>query len=248
MSPIIDALSDRNRSYYDALPSSTHRYRDVVHGIASLASCERVLTWIRAMLPRGRGPLSWLDVGCGLAHTAELAARLDLRYVGLDSSAANVMYARERHPGCQFVHGDITSSRIDGPFHGFHVVSFLSSLHHIPDWKRAVARALSLLADEGLLYIEHEPTRLFSIAYAVFLRIAHPADHASLRQVEIHWLDLPSILPEELPPGWIEYHYDFIPGLRRFACRTSRWLPGSLLFSHWRKVIPKDGRSLRSLI
>ena len=90
-----------------------------------------------------------LDVACGPGTLAASAAARGADPVGLDLAAGMVDVARERHPGLQFLQGDVErlpfgDARFDAVAAGF-------LLHHLPDPERAAAELARVLAPGGRL-------------------------------------------------------------------------------------------------
>lgn len=197
-----------NKAFYEAASTASRcRYRDIADHPASLAAVERTLR--RHMSHPLRGA-RWLDVGCGLGWLADVAERNGMAFEGIDVSETNVAACRSLRPG-SFHLGDFTTASLPA---AYDLVSFVSTLHHFDDWRAAVDRAMSLLRPGGLLYVEHEPTPWFARFYRAWLALNDPA-WRDLAAVEVHWLQRPSIRPEELPGGIVEYHADFVPVVRR---------------------------------
>jgi SAM-dependent methyltransferase len=221
-----------NKAFYDAASTTSHhRHRDIAEHPASLAAIERTLR--RHMTNPLRGA-RWLDVGCGRGWVADVAERNAMSFEGIDVSETNVAACRARRRGV-FHLGDFTTAALSPPYD---LVSFISTLHHFEDWRAAVDRAVSLLRPGGLLYVEHEPTRWYARFYRRWLALQDP-DWRQLVDVEVHWLQRPSIRPEELPGGVVEYHADFVPIVRRARIsgpRLGRVMPS------YRKLVIAPGQ------
>ena len=197
-----------NKAFYETTSTEGRcGYRDIADHPASLAAIERTLR--RHMSQSLRGA-RWLDVGCGLGWLADVAERNGMSFDGIDVSETNVAACRARRRGV-FHLGDFTTASLGG---SYDLVSFISTLHHFDDWRAAVDRAMALLRPGGLLYVEHEPTPWYAHFYRRWLTLSDP-DWRELYAVEVHWLQRPSIRPEELPEGVVEYHADFVPVVRR---------------------------------
>ena len=90
-----------------------------------------------------------LDVACGLGTLAASAAARGADPVGLDLAAGMVDVARERHPGLQFLQGDV--ERLPFGDASFDAVAAGFLLHHLPDPERAAAELARVLASGGRL-------------------------------------------------------------------------------------------------
>lgn len=222
---------NQNIFFYDCLSTGKqHEYRDIVYDQHSLNVVERVISEIMKQFKADQ-KISWLDVGCGIGKVSEIALKHNLVYVGIDVSKKNIQYCKKKL-SFEFLCGDFALTTIKKKFH---VITFISSLHHFPDWGQVIQKALSLLHENGVIYIEHEPTRFFSRLYKIWMRIkGHNV--SELKKIEIHWLDKPSIFPEDLPQCKIEYHFDFIPLVKHLRIRTSNTLLGQF-FPHYRSII-----------
>jgi SAM-dependent methyltransferase len=226
--------SAENKAFYEAASTARRsRYRDIADHPASLAAIERTLRRHTTKPLRGA---RWLDVGCGLGWLADVAQRNGMSFEGIDVSEANVAACRAQRRGIFHV-GDFTTATLSPPYD---LVSFISTLHHFDDWRAAVDRALALLRPGGLLYVEHEPTRWYARFYRKWLPLRDPA-WRELYAVEVHWLQRPSILPEELPEGIVEYHADFVPVVRR-ARIGGRSQQLQRVMPSYRKLVRSPGR------
>jgi SAM-dependent methyltransferase len=209
-----------------------HEFRDIVYDSHSLSVVEAVIVEIMRGLDSDNN-ISWLDVGCGVGKASEIALKHNMTYVGVDSSKKNIQYCKKNF-GFEFLCGDFATLSIPGKFH---VITFISTLHHFSDWRQALQKGLSLLDENGVVYIEHEPTRFFSRLYKIWMRLkGHSIPE--LKEIEIHWLNKPSILPKDLHQCKIEYHFDFIPLVKHLHVRTSNALIGGI-FPHYRAIILK---------
>jgi SAM-dependent methyltransferase len=87
---------------------------------------ERLTEELAVRLPDGA---RLVDLGCGGgASTAPFVSRF--RVTGVDISAAQLELARERLPGTEFVHGDITE--VEFPRNSLDAVTAFYSLTHLP--------------------------------------------------------------------------------------------------------------------
>lgn len=111
-------------------------------------------------------PQTLLEVGCGGGYNSELIALRypDVRYSGVDISAAMIDLAREHYPRRTFVVG--TAYALDFADVGVDVVLDGVAMLHMPGWQSAlteygrVARAAVIL--HGLTLTDTEPTTKFA--------------------------------------------------------------------------------------
>ncbi|MFH1868750.1 MAG: class I SAM-dependent methyltransferase [Candidatus Omnitrophota bacterium] len=231
-------MSDKSKNeiYYNSLDvNARQRHRDIVYDKRSLGICEDIIGSIIQRIKVDE-PIRWLDVGCGVGRSCEILKKISAIYTGVDISEANIQ-ACSRKYNHNFLCGDFITMPIEEKFH---LVTFFSSLHHFPDWKAAIEKALSLIDKKGALYIEHEPMRLVSKLYLYSLHMRYkPGLLTTLRDIEIHNMAKPTILPKELPEGSTQYHSDFVPFFRKLNLRTTNSTLG-YFFPHYRKIIIID--------
>ena len=107
----------------------------------------------------GQGTRSVLDLGCGSGTiTTELARGMaersegaKTRVVGVDESPEMLRVAAERHPGIEWVRGDLRSPPVDGPFDLVTCCyNTLQHLHSGEDLAQAFAAVRRLLAPDGI--------------------------------------------------------------------------------------------------
>jgi len=221
-------------NYYDSHSlQSTAQWRDIAYSDHSLTVVCGLLQNIRREHFRPEAKLRWVDVGCGLGRNALVAKKLGFSYTGIDSSARHVEACRAAYPGETFVCEDwlAHSGRYD-------VVTFISSLHHFPDWRAALKKAFELVDAGGVVMVDHEANRFFAALFRFYSVYIRRIDVEVIGKVEIHWLAKPSILPEELPPGETQYHWDYFPLLGRLGIRT-KWKPLGRFFESYRKIMVK---------
>ena len=96
------------------------------------------------------GPIDLLDVGCGTGQSLQIYQQHCRGYIGIDLSSAAVRYARQTHPGRNWLVADA----VQLPFAGgtFDVVAFSSVLHHIPDCRPALREAVRVLRPGGRVF------------------------------------------------------------------------------------------------
>jgi cyclopropane fatty-acyl-phospholipid synthase-like methyltransferase len=136
-----------------------------------------------------------LDVGCGCGiPIARHLADLGFRVAGLDGSARMVELARQAVPEADFLHGDMRTAEVAGPFDA--VVAW-DSVFHLPrsehaamfgrfgSWLRPGGRLLVSLGGSGddgftsemhgetFFYSGHEPSEALELLRGAGFRIEH---------------------------------------------------------------------------
>lgn len=115
-----------------------------------------------------------LDAGCGSGWTTEWLARFGPRVVGIDICDDILHLALDRlkktyrksfldkNIPCHFMAGDLEI--LDRLFRGeaFDSVVLYEALHHVPEWRKVLSGAFSVLKPGGKLII-HEPSNLHSV-------------------------------------------------------------------------------------
>ena len=143
-----DRLFER---YYDACPEA----RAIVERLAGQrldepkadADRARLSAYFReleAIVPAGLRDV--LDVGCGAAHSLDVAASRGWRAAGVESDATLIRAGRAR--GLQIFHPDDPLDR-----GGFGVISLWETLEHINDPFALLSKLVPLLHDEGVVMI-----------------------------------------------------------------------------------------------
>lgn len=100
---------------------------------------------------------TYLDVGCGTGAAAlHVAAECDLRVTGVDVDPDQIRLAQAAaggRPGARFLVGDATRLPFgDGEFD---LVATNKTIHHVPDWRSALAEMVRVLTPGGyLLYAD----------------------------------------------------------------------------------------------
>ncbi|SEO24724.1 Methyltransferase domain-containing protein [Actinacidiphila rubida] len=89
--------------------------------------------WLRELARRVPSGGAVLDLGCGSGVPARSLAAAGFRVTGADFSEVQIRRARERVPGAEFVHADITDPAFaPGPPGTFDAVVCLFALIHLP--------------------------------------------------------------------------------------------------------------------
>lgn len=110
-------------------------------------------------LARGE-PASVLEIGCGQGTGARIINELlrPERYVGIDLDPRMIRRAARRAgslPNATFVEGDV--SNLCFPDNTFDSVVNFAILHHVPDWRRALAEVHRTLRAGGEFLFEDLP-------------------------------------------------------------------------------------------
>lgn len=92
-----------NASYYDSVYNSSEKYSENPCDSIYISTWRKVADLLEAK--SRKKTLFCLDIGCGPGQFAEyLCQRLpNLRYVGVDTSSAAILQAKERAPGASFM-------------------------------------------------------------------------------------------------------------------------------------------------
>jgi len=104
---------------------------------------------------RGTGRESVLDLACGTGELEFQLRRTGLSFTGVDISYQMLSEARRKNPRAGFVHGDITSVRLNRKFDI--VTCFFDSLNHLgslTDLKRTFKSARLHLRDNGFFIFD----------------------------------------------------------------------------------------------
>jgi SAM-dependent methyltransferase len=93
-----------------------------------------------------------LDAACGEGYGTSLLAAADAGSVtGLDVDVSTVTHARSRHPGPEFVVGDVRELPFaDG---SFDLVVCFETIEHVSDPERVLGEFDRVMADDGLLLV-----------------------------------------------------------------------------------------------
>lgn len=115
------------------------------------AGDSRTLDKLKAMAFPEMSGRSFLDVGCNEGFFCGFAQFMGAaRVVGIDHGAGFVRRARERFPGCEFLHRSWDAL----PKGRFDVILLASALHYADDQAALIARLVDKLAPGGVLVLE----------------------------------------------------------------------------------------------
>ncbi len=130
----------------------------------------RIRNSVKTIFPDSKTEgLLHLDFACGPGHVQEWLHPFGFKQIGLDVSLANLRNAR-KNTGSSVICGDACNM----PFADdtFDLVTESSALHHILDWKSAVAESCRICRDQGGIIMDSEPSDLHldwsPLATAVF--------------------------------------------------------------------------------
>jgi ubiquinone/menaquinone biosynthesis C-methylase UbiE len=101
------------------------------------------------MLPGGPVP-RLLDIGCGTGQSIRVYESRCVGYVGIDLSFEALKLARRKAPSRDW--GQADASRLPFADSTFDAVAFSSVLHHIPDFRPALAEAWRVLKSGGSVF------------------------------------------------------------------------------------------------
>lgn len=102
-----------------------------------------------AMVPLAR-PLRLLDIGCGTGQSRQLYIERARPYAAIDLSECSVRTARDRFPQSHWARAD--ACHLPFADQSWDVVAFSSVLHHIPDFRPALAEAFRMLRPGGYAF------------------------------------------------------------------------------------------------
>jgi ubiquinone/menaquinone biosynthesis C-methylase UbiE len=97
------------------------------------------------------------DLGCGSGTFTALLARAGYDCVGLDISAKLIAVGRRKHPGIEFLEGDI--EHLPFPDESFDGVLLSGVVHHFPDPSRCAAEVFRVLRPRGR-FLAFDPNRM----------------------------------------------------------------------------------------
>jgi cyclopropane fatty-acyl-phospholipid synthase-like methyltransferase len=114
------------------------------------------MRWLRRLLAATQPGGRVLDVGCGNGVPATREMARAYAAVGVDISSEQVERARRNVPGADFIHGDLATIEVEGPFDA---VSAFYVIEHLPREQHAaiLRRFHDWLAPGGHLLMTIEP-------------------------------------------------------------------------------------------
>ena len=128
-----------------------------------------------------------LEIGCGQGAGARIIHDLfgPQRYVGIDLDPRMIRRARRKAralPNATFVEGDVTS--LEFPDATFDLVVDFGIVHHVPNWREALAEVHRTLAMHGEFLFEDLPLETWERGIGIpFKRITdHPYDQMFRKQ------------------------------------------------------------------
>ena len=101
--------------------------------------------------------ISVLEPMCGYAEGYELFVKFgyDIDYSGFDYSEAIVNNVNESKPNLNVFHCDVTEFKSSQKFD---IILIIGGLHHVPDHAGQIVKKLSLMLEDGGVFINFEPT------------------------------------------------------------------------------------------
>jgi ubiquinone/menaquinone biosynthesis C-methylase UbiE len=122
-----------------------------------------------------------LEIGCGQGAGAKIVYDLlnPQEYVGMDLDPRMIRRAEKRAgdlPNARFVEGDVSS--LEFPDACFDVVVNFAILHHVPDWRSALAEVYRVLRVGGEFLFEDLPVETWERGIGIPSKIIahHPYD------------------------------------------------------------------------
>jgi ubiquinone/menaquinone biosynthesis C-methylase UbiE len=128
-----------------------------------------------------------LEIGCGQGAGARIIYDLfsPQRYLGVDLDPRMIRRARRKAgalPNARFIEGDITSLEV--PDASFDLIVDFGVIHHVPNWRDAIAEVSRVLRVNGEFLFEDLPLETWERGIGIpFRRLAdHPYDHMFRQQ------------------------------------------------------------------
>jgi ubiquinone/menaquinone biosynthesis C-methylase UbiE len=128
-----------------------------------------------------------LEIGCGQGAGARIIFDLfsPRRYVGIDLDPRMIKRARRKSgalPNATFMEGDVTELELANE--SFDLVMDFGILHHVPDWRDALAQVQRVLRPGGEFLFEDLPVETWERGIGIpFKRIAdHPYEEMFKKQ------------------------------------------------------------------
>ena len=135
-----------------------------------------------------------LEIGCGQGTGARIIFELfsPRRYVGVDLDPRMIRRAKRKAgalPTATFMEGDVTS--LEFPSAAFDLVVDFGIVHHVPNWRNALAEVHRNLKLDGEFLFEDLPIETWERGIGVpFKRIAdHPYDQMFTKQEFVEELE-----------------------------------------------------------
>ena len=146
-----------SEEYYTASAGEKHytyldeRKNPRGHRAVNRARLKRALREIRKTFPSSDPP-NFLDVGCSFGALVQEANALGCRGCGIDISAYAAEHAQSE--GLDVRRADPVNIPDFGVQPGFHIVSMIEVIEHLPDPRAALAEIARVMAPEGLLILQ----------------------------------------------------------------------------------------------
>jgi ubiquinone/menaquinone biosynthesis C-methylase UbiE len=128
-----------------------------------------------------------LEIGCGQGVGAKIIYDMFVpkRYLGVDLDPRMIRRARKRAgvlPNASFIEGDITDLEV--PDSSFDLVVDFGVIHHVPNWRDAIAEVSRVLRPHGEFLFEDLPLETWERGIGIpFKRLAdHPYDQMFRQQ------------------------------------------------------------------
>lgn len=157
-------------------------------------------------------PADVLEIGCGQGTGARIVFDLfgPQRYVGVDLDPRMIGRARKRAhdlPNAEFVQGDV--SDLDLPEASFDLVVDFGIVHHVPNWRDALAEVHRVLRVGGEFLFEDLPLETWEQGIGIpFKRIAdHPYDQMFRKQEFVAELEKLGFLVEAYENRPLSFYY-----------------------------------------
>jgi 2-polyprenyl-3-methyl-5-hydroxy-6-metoxy-1,4-benzoquinol methylase len=148
-------VAEKEANIYDSIHPE-------IFGSYEQSKITRDLEIINAALPQDSN-IRVLDIGCGTGNLTLKFLELGYSITALDLSAHMVNVLRSKAKSFDPNKLEIVIKDIDDFFKSigyqekWHVISFSSVLHHLPDYSSILSLAFEHLYPKGLIYICHEP-------------------------------------------------------------------------------------------
>ncbi len=102
------------------------------------------------------------DLGCGSGVFSNALRQRGYDYTGVDLSPAFIRLAREKHPGIEFIEGDV--EQLPFPDAGFDGALLAGVVHHLPDPTRCAKEVRRILKPGGK-FVAFDPNRMNPFIY-----------------------------------------------------------------------------------